>query len=224
MIGIIDRAEARRASPSRTEKGREKPDLSIAPAPLKPAPRRILFSKRLRAALAARSALRGSGLDRGGAGDVKLELAPFRYAPARTMIALLGDVASCSRLIQNILGHEHVPHRDAAIEVTKVCRLSPLGQLVAFNRLFPIMIRPVQGVPHRPLHQIPSGNRARQDRPIKRLSCLRARAGRFSSQFTTERRAVPEHSALAHRWRLSGVRAPDAFRLITRTPRGWRPE
>jgi hypothetical protein len=86
------------------------------------------------------------------AGNVKLDLALFRYAPPRAMIALLADVASCSRLIQNILGHEHVPHRDAPIEVTEVCGLSVLGQLMALDRHFPIMIRPVQRVPHRPLH------------------------------------------------------------------------
>jgi hypothetical protein len=47
----------------------------------------------------------------------------------------VGRVGSCSRLIQNIFGHEHVPYRDAPIEVTEVRGLSVLGQLMALDRL-----------------------------------------------------------------------------------------
>jgi hypothetical protein len=47
----------------------------------------------------------------------------------------------------------NLPHRDAPIEVTEECGLNVLGQLVALDRLVPIMIRSVQRVPHRPHHQ-----------------------------------------------------------------------
>ena len=55
----------------------------------------------------------------------------------------VGCVASRSRLIQKILGHEHVAHRDAPIEVAEEGGLGVLGQLVALHCLFSIMISPV---------------------------------------------------------------------------------
>jgi hypothetical protein len=44
------------------------------------------------------------------------------------VIALRGNVASCSRFFQQVLRHEHVTHGDAAIEVAEEGGLGMLGQ------------------------------------------------------------------------------------------------
>jgi hypothetical protein len=47
---------------------------------------------------------------------------------------IVGNLASCSRVLQDFFSHEHVAHRDTAIKVAQEGGPGILRQLVAFFR------------------------------------------------------------------------------------------
>jgi hypothetical protein len=92
----------------------------------------------------------------------------------------MGNLASCSRLLQDFFSHEHVAHRNTPIKVAQESGPGVLRQLAALHRLFSIVIRPVQRILRRRPH------------PKNPLGIMRAtgfsgsRVGRFCSQSSTE--------------------------------------
>jgi hypothetical protein len=107
-------------------------------------------------------------------GSLDLEMMLFRYAPPRAIIALRGK---CSHLLQKILGHEHVAHRDAPIEVAEEGGLGVLGQLVVLHCLISIVIRSVQRVLHCPTPPNPTRDNTRRKKSRDALLGFRARPG-----------------------------------------------
>ncbi len=46
-------------------------------------------------------------------------------------IGIIGNLASPSRFVQDLFGHEHVAHRDTSIEINQKGEFGGLRQLVA---------------------------------------------------------------------------------------------